>query len=217
VIDFAVKVLLAYLIGSVLGSMVVGRLRGGVDIRSMGSGNPGGTNALRTQGKAFAAAVMLIDVGKGWLASAVLPPLSLPAIPRAVPPIAAWLPVACATAVIVGHVYPVFYGLRGGKGVATFLGGVLGLLPWLVVPLLLVWLLTAVLTGFVSVASIATAVSLPVFLWVGEVQPRAPLLAFGLFVAVFVALAHRANFVRLRRGTEPRARRLWLFGRRGPR
>lgn len=215
-IELAAKILVAYLLGSVLGSMVVGRLRG-VDIRSMGSGNPGGTNALRTQGKAFAAAVMLIDVGKGWLASAMLAPLPLPAIPRAVPPFSAWLPVACATAVIVGHVYPAFYGLRGGKGVATFIGAVLGLQPWLVVPLLLAWLLIVVLTGFVSLASIAAAVTLPLLLWGSDAQPRVPLLAFGAFVAAFVALAHRANFARIREGTEPRARRLWLFGRRGSR
>jgi acyl phosphate:glycerol-3-phosphate acyltransferase len=72
-LELGVKTLLAYLLGAVIGSLIVGRLRGGVDIRTMGSGNAGGTNALRTQGFAFAFWVMLIDIGKGWVASAWLP------------------------------------------------------------------------------------------------------------------------------------------------
>jgi len=94
-LELGVKTLLSYLLGSLIGSLIVGRLRGGVDIRKLGSGNPGGTNALRTQGPMFALWVMLIDAGKGWLAAAVVTDLPLfgpdPAIDRL------WLAVACAT------------------------------------------------------------------------------------------------------------------------
>ena len=79
-LELGLKFTLAYLLGAVLGSLLVGYLRGGVDIRKVGSGNPGGTNALRTQGKAFALWVMLIDVGKGLLAASVIPPLVLPGV-----------------------------------------------------------------------------------------------------------------------------------------
>ena len=80
--DFIIKVVLAYLLGSVVGSLVVGRLRGGVDIRKLGSGNPGSTNALRTQGLAFGIWVIVIDVAKGWIAAALLPGLAFPASRR---------------------------------------------------------------------------------------------------------------------------------------
>src|SRR5262249_25969961 len=117
--DFPLKVLLAYLLGSVVGSLLVGRLRGGVDIRKLGSGNAGSTNALRTQGLAFGIWVIVIDVVKGWLAAALLPGLTIPGVAPAPPMTAAWLPASCAFAAIVGHVFPAWHGFRGGKGVAT--------------------------------------------------------------------------------------------------
>src|SRR5262245_28448214 len=100
-LELGVKVLLAYLLGSLIGSLIVGQLRGGVDIRTMGSGNAGGTNALRTQGYAFAAWVMLIDLGKGWIAARWLPWLGLPYVGIDPSIDRMWLAVACATAVIV--------------------------------------------------------------------------------------------------------------------
>src|SRR6188508_3161031 len=99
--EFFVKVLLAYLLGSVVGSLVVGRLRGGVDIRKSGSGNAGATNALRTQGASFAIWVILIDIAKGVIAAALLPRLVLPGIAPASAGLAAWLPAACAFVAIV--------------------------------------------------------------------------------------------------------------------
>src|SRR5215470_8964695 len=127
--ELALKVILSYLIGSIVGSLVVGRLRGGVDIRTLGSGNAGGTNALRTQGKSFAAWVLLIDIGKGWIAARLIARLLLPAIAAAPEEVRIWLPVACGVAAVVGHIYPVWHGFRGGKGVATLIGVVVGLDP----------------------------------------------------------------------------------------
>src|SRR5215469_14918095 len=113
--EIVVKVLLGYLLGSVVGSLVVGRLRGGVDIRTLGSGNAGGTNALRTQGKTFAAWVLLIDIGKGWLAAGLIARMLLPGVTMAAEEVRIWLPVACGVAAIVGHIYPAWHGFRGGK------------------------------------------------------------------------------------------------------
>ncbi|MEO0998981.1 MAG: glycerol-3-phosphate acyltransferase, partial [Pseudomonadota bacterium] len=105
----ALKILLAYLAGSVSGSLVMGRLHGGVDIRTAGSGNAGGTNALRTQGAKFALGVIAIDIGKGALAGSII------ANAFGADPLAA---LACVAAAVIGHVYPVWHGFRGGKGAA---------------------------------------------------------------------------------------------------
>ena len=117
------------------------RLRGGVDIRKLGSGNAGGTNALRTQGPAFAIWVIIIDIAKGWVAAAVLPGLALPGdCAGAARAQAAWLPALCAFAAILGHVFPVWHGFRGGKGVATLVGAFAGIELALLLPLFATWL-----------------------------------------------------------------------------
>jgi acyl phosphate:glycerol-3-phosphate acyltransferase len=199
VAEFIIKVILSYLLGSVVGSLLVGRLRGGVDIRRLGSGNAGGTNALRTQGKVFAFWVLLIDIGKGWVATRLIAPLSMPGAPLE-----------------VGHIYPLWHGFRGGKGVATLVGAVLGLDPWLLAPMLMTWLVAIVLFGFVGLASMLGAAALAAAAAVGTWEPRAVLLSFGLLAALLIAFTHRSNIARMRAGTEPRARRLWVFGlRRG--
>jgi glycerol-3-phosphate acyltransferase PlsY len=215
VIELVLKVLASYLLGSLIGSLIVGKLRGGVDIRTLGSGNAGGTNALRTQGKSFALWVMIIDVGKGIIATRLIAPLSLRALGIASDVgMSEWLPVACGLAAIIGHVYPVWYGFRGGKGVATLVGVVFGVDPTLLVAVLLVWLVMVMLFGFVSLASIVAALSIVVVVPATGMQPHAPLLSFGVAVALLVAFTHRSNLSRMRAGTEPRARRLWLLGRR---
>ena len=200
-----IKVILSYLLGSIVGGLLVGRLRGGVDIRRLGSGNAGGTNALRTQGKAFAFWVMFIDIGKGWLATRVVAPF------HASQPYG-WVAAACGIAVMLGHVYPVWYGFRGGKGVATLVGAALGLDPWLLLPMLVTWLVAVVLFGFVGLASMLGVLALAVAGAVGAWEPRGPLVTFGVLSAVLIAFTHRSNIARMRAGTEPRARRLWLFG-----
>lgn len=211
-IALVAKAVLAYLLGSIIGGLVVGRLRGGVDIRKVGSGNAGGTNALRTQGKAFAFWVMVIDVGKGWLATGPLSAASLPGL-TAAPQWHEWTVAVCGVAVILGHVYPLWYGFRGGKGVATLIGTVLGASPMLLVPMLAVWLATAVLSGYVGLASMLGAAAFAVAV---GFQGRAgrPLLLFALFCTALIVFTHRANIARMRTGSEPRARRLWLLGTR---
>jgi acyl phosphate:glycerol-3-phosphate acyltransferase len=214
--DFPLKVLLAYLLGSIVGSLVVGRLRGGVDIRTAGSGNAGATNALRTQGVGFAIWVFVIDIAKGWIAAAVLPGLALPAmlaIPAANGAQAAWLPAACAFAAILGHVFPVWHGFRGGKGVATLVGAFAGIELPLLVPLFASWLAVVVVSGFVGLASIVAALTIPLYLLVRDGLALTPVMGFALACAALVVYTHRGNVRRMRAGTEPRAQRLWLLGR----
>jgi glycerol-3-phosphate acyltransferase PlsY len=207
--ELGVKTLLAYLLGTLLGSLILGRLRG-IDIRSMGSGNAGATNALRTQGRLFGLLVLVIDIGKGVLAVAAIPAMILPYV--GVDPDLAreWLTLACGLAVIVGHVYPVWFGFRGGKGVATVVGVVGGLEPRLLLPLFFAWFAVLVLTGYVGLASMLAGAALVMAVYVLE-PGDTPLLGFCVVVAAFVIYTHRGNIARMRAGTESRVRRLWLF------
>jgi len=211
--DFILKVILAYLLGSVVGSLVVGRLRGGVDIRTLGSGNAGSTNALRTQGLGFGIWVIVIDVAKGWLAAALLPAVAIPGIGASSGDAAAWLPAVCGFAAILGHVFPVWHGFRGGKGVATLVGAYAGLEPMLLAPLVASWLAVVMVSGFVGLSSIAASLAVPVYLLLRDGARFTPQMGFALACAVLVIYTHRGNVRRMRAGTEPRARKLWLFGR----
>jgi glycerol-3-phosphate acyltransferase PlsY len=214
VIELVIKVIACYLLGSVVGSLIVGRLRGGVDIRQLGSGNAGGTNALRTQGTGFALCVVLIDVAKGFIATQLIATASLPGIAAVAPAWREWMPVACGLATVLGHVYPAWYGFRGGKGAATLVGVLLGIEPLLLLAVALTWLAVVAIWGFIGLASMVAIVTVPAWVAWSGAEPRAPLLTFGVAAAVLVALTHRSNIARMRAGTEPRARRLWLLGRR---
>jgi glycerol-3-phosphate acyltransferase PlsY len=216
-IELLVKGGLSYLLGSIMGSLLIARLTGGIDIRTLGSGNAGATNALRTQGRKVGLAVLLIDLSKGWMATAVIASWAMPAalIAAASAPLAAWRVPVCGIAVMLGHVYPLWYGFRGGKGVATLLGAVLGINAWLLLPMILTWLVAVIAFGYVGLASILAAVALAVA--IAFMSPGAPLLSFGALSAFLILYTHRSNIARMRAGTESRARRLWLFGtRRGP-
>ena len=215
-IELILKGGLSYLLGSIMGSLTVARLTGGVDIRTLGSGNAGATNALRTQGKKVAFVVLLIDLAKGWIATAVVATWMMP---RGITPtsaaLAAWSAPVCGIAVMLGHVYPLWFGFRGGKGVATLLGAVLGIKARLILPMLLTWLAAVIAFGYVGLASILGAFALVAA--VAFTRSGTPLLVFGILSALLILYTHRSNLARMRAGTESRARRLWLFGaRRGP-
>ncbi len=208
-LELGFKALGAYLLGSVIGSLLLGTLRG-VDIRTQGSGNAGGTNALRTQGWAFALGVIVVDVGKALLAVGWLPRLALPGLGIDPDVDREWLAVACAAAVVFGHVYPVWYEFRGGKGAATLIGAVAVLAPMALAPVLLVWFVTVLLTGYVGLGTMLGTATLP--LYFSYVAPRStPLVVFGLVMVAFIVFTHRSNVQRMREGIENRARRLWLL------
>jgi glycerol-3-phosphate acyltransferase PlsY len=208
-LELGLKALLAYLLGSVLGSLWLGRLRG-VDIRTQGSGNAGGTNALRTQGWTFALGVVVVDVGKALLAVGWLPGVNLPGIGLDPGVDRDWLAVTCAAAVVFGHVYPVWHEFHGGKGAATLLGAVAVLAPQALLPILLLWLVTVMLTGYVGLGTMLGTATLPVYFALNA-PGRMPLLVFGLAMAAFIVFTHRSNLQRMRAGNENRARRLWLL------
>ncbi len=207
-LDLFLKSLLAYLLGSVMGAMLAGRFRG-VDIRLQGSGNAGGTNALRTQGWRFAALVVVVDVGKGALAVGLLPGLALPGVVPVLPQ--DWVAAACAMAVVAGHVWPVYHQFRGGKGAATVIGALLVLQPLLILPLLGIWLVAVMVWGMVGLGTILAAVVLPLVAWLWLPAPSAALMAFLITMTLFIPYTHRSNIRRMLEGTENRVRRLWLL------
>jgi glycerol-3-phosphate acyltransferase PlsY len=186
-------VALAYLVGAVPVGYLVGRAFGVADIRRHGSGNIGATNVLRTAGRWPALLTLVGDVAKG--AAAV-------AVGGLVGQGDGRLLAASAVAAIVGNCWSIFLGFRGGKGAATGLGAVLALVPWAVLPAALVWLVVVASFRYVSLASIMSAVCVPV----GAVllgYPRASAVACAVGAAIVVA-RHRENIARLTAGTERR-------------
>ncbi len=199
-LELGFKVFLSYLCGSLNGALLIGRLYGGIDIRKVGSGNAGGTNALRTQGKLFAFLVLTIDVAKG-----VLPVLLLPAMvwPFGIDPEISrnWTTFACGGAAIFGHCYPVWFQFAGGKGAATTLGVLLALAAPLVLPAALIWLSVLLIFGYVGLATVLAVFSVPAFIALGgDAADNIDLLVFTTMVAAFVAYTHRSNLQRLLRG-----------------
>lgn len=196
----ALLILAAYLLGSLSGSLLLGRLRG-VDIRTQGSGNAGGTNAFRTQGPTFALGVVAIDIGKGALAAWLGLRFGE----------AGWAAYATAFAAVVGHVWPVWHGFRGGKGAATVIGATLVLWPAAVPVLLAVWLGVLILTGYVGLGTILTGLALATL----AIATRAdtPRLAFAIAAALLLVWTHRGNLARLRAGTESRFEKARLLHR----
>jgi len=203
-IELGLKVTLAYLVGSVLGSLLVGFFYGGVDIRKTGSGNAGGTNALRTQGKVFALWVMVIDIGKGILAAFVIPPLVIPGVGIDASVDRSLVLYAVALAAIVGHVFPVWFGFRGGKGAATAAGLVCYLAPAAGLAMLGSWLVVAFATGFVGLATISAALVAVIVIGFTALPTGSGLFLFGCATAALVIYAHRGNIRRMLDGTESR-------------
>lgn len=199
-------VVIAYLLGSLSGSLLLGRLRG-VDIRTQGSGNAGSTNALRIQGKRFALGVVVIDLGKGALAAW----LALRFAPVAAPWSVTTHGYLAAFAAIAGHVWPIWHGFRGGKGAATLVGALLVLWPVAALAVVLVWMAVIALSGYVGLATVLAALSLPLLAWWSAAEP--PRLWFVLASALLLVFTHRGNLARLRAGTESRFARARLLHR----
>lgn len=190
----------AYLLGSISGSLWLGKLRG-VDIRTQGSGNAGGTNALRTQGWAFALGTVLIDIGKGAAAVALMRWAGGDVL----------LQMLGTLLAVAGHVWPVFHGFRGGKGAATLVGGLALLWPMALVPLLGVWFLVLLSTGYVGLSTVLAGFALPV--WALVEGRDGAWMGFALVAALLLAWTHRANLQRLRAGNEHRFEKARVFAR----
>lgn len=212
-LELGIKFLLSYLIGSFMGSMVVGGLRGGVDIRTMGSGNAGGTNALRTQGWLFALGVVVIDVGKGALAAGVIAAITLPLVGVDPQLSREWLALSCAAAAVMGHVWPMWHSFRGGKGAATLVGTLIVLAPALILPILLAWIWVLTLSGYVGLSTMTAGFFAPFYLALTRLPEEQPLFIYSVAMALFMVFTHRSNIRRMREGTENRNTRAMLFRR----
>jgi acyl phosphate:glycerol-3-phosphate acyltransferase len=192
----AALALISYLIGSLPFAVIVSRALGLPDPRSYGSGNPGATNVLRTGRKLAALLTLLGDGGKGWLAVFL-------ATRYAVDYGAGGTGVAaCAIAVFLGHVFPVFLGFRGGKGVATAGGALLAIDPWLGLAALATWLVVAIVCRYASLASMVAAMAAPAYAYFVPL-PASEVLALVLIGAVIV-WRHKGNIVKLAAGEERR-------------
>ena len=209
-LELGLKVLISYLLGSLNGSLVIGRFYG-VDIRSVGSGNAGGTNALRTQGVVFAFLVMLIDVGKGYLPAAFLPAMVLPGVPLDPDVSRTWLTLACAGAAVVGHCYPVWFAFAGGKGAATAIGALLAIVPGVLIPALLVFVVVLIASGYVGLATMTAAITMPAYLAITQFADHWQEVIFLLFLALFIVFTHRSNVERMRKGEEDKIKSVMLF------
>lgn len=203
-LELGLKFTLAYLLGSILGSLVVGQLYGGVDIRQLGSGNAGGTNALRTQGKVFALWVIVIDVGKGILPVIVLPTVDVPGV--GIDPLLSreFIAYAVGFAALLGHVYPLWYDFRGGKGGATAAGVLCVVAPFLALPVILFWVAAIILTGYVGLSTIAAVVGAAAYIGLTDLPDAYRLFVLATLIAVLIIFTHRANIVRMWQGTENR-------------
>ncbi len=199
---------LAYLAGSIPAAYIAGRVSKGIDLRQHGSGNLGATNVYRVLGAKIAAIVLLFDAAKGAIPVLYFPRLLDPTTIGTNSMI--WWSIAFGVAAIAGHVRPVFLLWKGGgKGVATASGVFGALAPAAIGVTLVVWFLVLVVSGYMSLASLAGAAVLPIAIAVLR-GVRSPLFVVSVAIAAFVFWTHRANIGRLRRGEEPR------FGRKSP-
>lgn len=197
-------ILLSYLVGSIPTSIIVGKVFRHIDIRQHGSGNAGATNVIRVMGWKLGVLVMLVDAGKGVMATLYIAriaaghldaPLSL-------------LQIIAGTCAVIGHIFTVFAGFRGGKGVATGAGMIYSLYPIPALVCTCIFAAVVLATRYVSLGSIAAAVSLPVVLFIFKLfsllQIDTPLFFFALVIVLLILFAHRGNIKRLLSGRENR-------------
>jgi len=191
--------ILAYLLGSIPTAVWVGKYFHGVDVRERGSGNAGATNTIRVLGWKTGIPVLIVDLAKGWLAA------MLPLFLKLAPPDSALLinlQIITGLTAIVGHIFPVFAGFRGGKGVATVFGTLLALQPILTISCFGIFLVVLLITGIVSVSSMSAGLSFPVLLFLVFESPSQVFKIFSIIVAVVLILTHRKNIGRLLKGEE---------------
>lgn len=185
-------ILAAYLIGGIPFGYLIVKLRTGRDVRSMGSGNIGATNVLRTAGRGWGLLTLLLDIGKGWAACALMQHLA-GASPE-------WI-AAAGVAVVLGHAFPVYLKFQGGKAVASFVGVALHLAPWALAAVAAVFVITVAATRYISLGSILGAGLFPFAVWI-LYHPGPAVMAAVTFCGVFIIWRHSSNIARLRAGTE---------------
>lgn len=212
-LSLAVIILLSYLVGSIPGSVWIGRLLYGKDIRAYGSGNAGATNAFRVLGWKAGVLATVVDLGKGFLAAGVIASIRLDALPAGFDfwQIETVVRLIAGVSAVIGHMYPVWAGFKGGKGVNTSAGVLFALTPitmWITLAVFVVVLLTS---RYVSLASLTAALAFPSAIAIrryvfGIESLDTSLLIFGVILAAGIFFAHRSNIRRLLDGSESRVR-----------
>ena len=196
---------LSYLLGSIPTSILVCRVAGGLDIREHGSGNAGATNVYRVLGLGPAILVALVDVAKGSVAVLVISGIQVGAPPQLSADI---LKILAGGTAVAGHIWTVFAGFRGGKGMATAIGALAFIAPAALSAALVVWLILLFTVRIMSLASLSAAIILPLATWVWETNPDGStsleLLWFSIGLCLLIFYTHRANIGRILRGEEPR-------------
>ncbi len=193
----------SYLLGSIPFGYILVRLFQGVDVRSIGSGNIGATNVARTGGKGVAIATLVLDIFKGWLAVFLV--LTLPWIPSSSAAQLRTLATFAALLAVIGHIFPVWLGFKGGKGVATGFGVFLALAPIAALTSITVFVVVIAVTRYVSLGSILGSVTLPLMLlWLERELFHPAALAISAAAALLIISRHHQNIRRLLTGTESR-------------
>lgn len=198
---FLVSCLIAYGLGSIATAVWAGRLFHGIDVREHGSGNAGATNTIRVLGWSTGIPVLIIDIAKGWLAA------SLPVLLKLAPPGSPELinmQIITGIIAITGHVFPLFAGFKGGKGVASTFGVLLALNPSVTLLCMAVFLAVLLITGYVSVSSISAGIAFPVISLVFFESPSLVFTVFSLLIALALIVTHKKNIRRLLKGEENR-------------
>ncbi len=213
-IDLFLVILLSYIVGSIPSSIMLSQWVHGFDIRTKGSGNAGGTNVFRVLGWKAGLLVTLVDVGKGVLTTVVIARLfwdpTLPFYNRTPFDDFTLIQIICGVAAIVGHIWTVFAGFRGGKGIATAAGVLIGIAPTEFAICVSVFFIVFWVWKYVSLSSIAAAITFPLSVFFrqnifgDQIQSYQTLFFFSLAVAVLLVYSHRANIKRLLEGTERR-------------
>jgi glycerol-3-phosphate acyltransferase PlsY len=205
-LNFFLMVFCAYLVGSIPTAIILGKIFKGIDIRQHGSGNAGATNVFRVLGWQAGLIVLLIDMGKGLLATLLIYKIAQGSVAIE----SVLLQIISGLAAIFGHIWTVFAGFKGGKGVGTGAGMIIGLTPGAVLLGIIIFLITVVITRYVSLGSILGSLSIPAYLFVRHVALNAsiptPLLIFGIFVPLLIIFTHRSNIERIMKGTENKFR-----------
>jgi glycerol-3-phosphate acyltransferase PlsY len=194
-----IAILLAYLLGSIPTAVWIGRAFHGIDVREHGSGNAGATNTIRVLGWSTGIPVLIVDLAKGWVAA------MLPVFLKLAPAESALLTnlqIITGLTAIIGHIFPVYAGFRGGKGVATVFGVLLAIHPLLTLVCMGVFLVVLIITGIVSVSSMIAGIAFPIILMTIFDTPSLIFKIFSVFVAIALLITHRKNIKRLMHGEE---------------
>ena len=194
-------IVLAYLLGSIPSAVWIGKKYYGIDIREHGSKNAGTTNMLRVLGRRAAAPVFALDFLKGFVAVTVIELLQYDELIG--PNDIINLKIAAVVAAVLGHIFPIFAGFRGGKGVATLVGAVTGIYPPAILLCFGVWIVVLMISHYVSLSSMIAGCCFPVFTLISpKVNGSVPFVVFSFAIAVLLIFTHRKNIKRLREGTE---------------